>query len=497
MYDILIQNGRIVDGTGSPAMAAQVAIRDGKIAKIARKISGEAKTVIDATGLVITPGFIDSHSHSDKQFFTCPLQTDKIEQGITTSIAGQCGGSVCGQDAAEFLENARTAKLGANLAMLIGHSTLRKAVMGMEDREPTTQELEQMKTMLREAMEHGALGVSFGLIYAPGCFAKTEELVEIAKVVGEYQGIAAIHLRSEAAELIPAVEEFITVVRRSGVRGVVSHHKAAGLQKNWGKVHTTMGMIQRANEEGMEIYMDVYPYTATSTSYSSVLIPNAWRAGGKEELLKRINDPVQVEQLRKRFYSKYSDFGFVQVTSCPGAPEYEGLRVPQIAELRGQDEFTAAMDVVRISKDAAKACFFTVCEEDVEAVIANPRAMICTDGGVDVQSSSFHPRVKASFPRAIARYVREKGVVTLPEMIRKMTSMPAAVYGLKTKGLVWEGFDADLCIFDPETILDHADFQDPTQRCEGLAYVIVGGKIAAINAEATGALGGKMLYRDL
>lgn len=497
MYDILIQNGRILDGTGSPAMAAQVAIQDGKIVKIARKISGEAATVIDAKGMVITPGFIDSHSHSDKQFFSCPLQTDKIEQGITTSIAGQCGGSVCGKNAAEFLDNARSAKLGANMAMLIGHGTLRKAVLGMEDREPTRQELEQMKAMLREAMEHGALGVSFGMIYAPGCFAETPELIEIAKVAGEYHGIAAIHLRSESAELIRAVDEFITIVRRSGVRGVVSHHKASGLQENWGKVHTTMRMIQRANEEGLEVYMDVYPYTATSTAYSSILMPNAWRAGGKEELLKRINDPVQVEQLRKLYYSKYTDFGFVQVTSCPGAPEYNGLRVPQIATLRGQDEFTAALDVVRISGDTAKACFFTVCEEDVEAVIANPRAMICTDGGVDIQNNSFHPRVKGSFPRALARYVREKGVVSLPEMIRKMTAMPAAVYGLKTKGLVWEGFDADLCIFDPETILDHADFQDPTQRCEGLAYVIVGGKISAINAEATGQLGGRMLFRDL
>lgn len=497
MYDILIINGHILDGTGSPGISAQVAIRDGKITKIARKISGEAATVIDAKGMVITPGFIDSHSHSDKQFFSCPLQTDKIEQGITTSIAGQCGVSVCGADSAKFLEDARSAKLGANMALLIGHSTLRKAVLGMENRVPTCQELEQMKAMLRDAMEQGALGVSFGMIYAPGCFAQTAELIEIAKVVGEYQGIAAIHLRNENTELVRSVEEFITIVRLSGVRGVVSHHKASGLQENWGKVHTTMRMIQRANEEGLEIYMDVYPYTASSTSYSSILIPNTWRAGGTEELLKRIDDPEQVTQLRKLYYSKYTDLGFVQVTSCPGAPEYNGLRIPQIAELRGQDEFTAAMDIVRISGDTAKACFFTMCEEDVEAVIANPRAMIGTDGGVNIPSNSFHPRVKGTFPRAIARYVREKGVVTLPEMIRKMTSMPAAVYGLKTKGLVWEGFDADLCIFDPKTILDRADFRDPTQRCEGLAYVIVGGKIAAINAEATGQFGGKMLYRDL
>ncbi len=497
MYDILIKNGRIIDGTGSPAMGAQVAIKDGKIAKIARKISAEAKTVIDATGKVITPGFIDSHSHSDKQFFTCPLQTEKVEQGITTSIAGQCGGSICGKDTAEFLDNARGVKLGANMAMLIGHGTLRRAVMGTEDREPTEQELAQMKDMMRNAMEHGALGVSFGLIYAPGCFAKTPELVEIAKVVGEYQGIAAIHMRSESVRLVQALDEFISVVRQSGVRGVVSHHKAAGMQENWGKVHTTLRMIEKANEEGLEVYMDVYPYTATSTIFSSMFIPAAWRAGGKEELLKRADDPALVAQIREEYFSKYPDFSFIQVTSCPGAPEYEGLRVNQIAALRGQDEFTTAMDIVRISKDAARACFFTICEEDVKVVIANPRTMIGTDGGVDPKGTSFHPRTKGTFPRAIGRYVREMGVVSLPEMIRKMTAMPAAVYGLKSKGLVWEGFDADLCIFDPETFTDRADFQDPTQRCEGLAYVIVGGKVSAVDAVATGELGGTMLFRDL
>jgi len=497
MYDILIKNGLVLDGTGSPTMRVQVAVKDGKIAKIARNISENAKTVIDAFGKVVTPGFIDSHSHSDGQFATCPLQTDKIEQGITTSIAGQCGGSVCGKDAAEFLDHARGVKLGANMALLIGHGTLRRAVMGTQDRTPTAQELEEMKQLLRSAMEHGALGVSFGLIYAPGCFAKTDELIEIAKVAGEYQGIAAIHLRSESTELVKAVGEFITIVRQSGVRGVVSHHKAAGLSENWGKIHTTMRMIDRANEEGLEIYMDVYPYIAASSKFSTGFIPQHWRSGGTEALLKRAEDPEQVAQIREAFYAKYPDLNWIMVTSCPGAHQYDGLRVGQIAALRGQDEFSAAMDVVRISEDAARCCFFSMCEEDVQAVIAHPRAMIGTDSGVNIQGTSYHPRVKGTFPRAIACYVREKGVVSLPEMIRKMTAMPAAVYGLKTKGLIREGFDADLCIFDPNTLQDRADFTNPSQRCVGLDYVIVGGRIAAVNAVGTGELGGKMLFRDL
>lgn len=497
MYDILIQNGLILDGTGGLGIRAQVAIRDGKIAKIARKISAEAKTVIDATGKVVTPGFIDSHSHSDKQFHTCPLQTDKIEQGITTSVTGQCGTSICGKDAPEFLDAARSAKLGANIAPLIGHGTLRNAVIGQKNRAPTEQELTQMKDMMRAAMEHGALGVSFGLIYTPGCFAKTDELIEIAKVVGAYQGVAAIHLRNEGPNMIQALSEFITIVRQSGVRGVVSHHKASSQQENWGKVHTTLRMIEQANREGLEIFLDVYPYIATSTIFSSPIIPTDLRADGTDAVLKRLEDPALVEDLRQRFFSRYPDMSWIQVSSCPGAEEYNGLRVNEIAALRGQDEFSAALDLLRISRLSANACFFTMCEEDVETVIADPRAMICTDSGVDSKIHTFHPRMKASFPRAIGHYVRKRGVVSLPEMIRKMTAMPAAVYGLKSKGLVWEGFDADLCIFDPETFVDRATFADPTQRCEGLDYVIVGGKIAAVNAVATGEMGGTVLLRDL
>lgn len=497
MYDILIQNGRIIDGTGSPAMAAQVAVKDGKIAKIARYISGEAKVVIDAAGKVITPGFIDSHSHSDSKFHSCPQQTEKVEQGITTSVAGQCGGSICGDDAAEFLDNARGCALGANMAMLIGHGTLRRAVMGTENREPTPEELNKMQALMRDAMEHGALGVSFGLIYAPGCFAKTEELVEIAKVVGEYHGIAAIHMRSEGVELVRSVQEFITVVRQSGVRGVISHHKAAGLWENWGKVKTTLQMIDRANAEGLELYADVYPYIASSTRFSSAFIPTDWRSGGTEALLKRAENPAMVEQIKADYYAKYPNMDWMLVTRCPGYPEYEGLRVPEIAALRGQDEFSAALDVVRLTKNCANACFFSMCEEDVERVIAHPRVMICTDSGVAPTSSSYHPRLRASFPRVLARYVRERGVTTLPEMIRKMTAMPAAVYGFQSKGLIWEGLDADICIFDPDAIADRAEYTNPHLRAEGLDYVIVGGKIAAVNATATGELGGTMLYRDL
>lgn len=497
MYDILIKNGMIIDGTGSPSMRAQVAVKDGKIVKIARNIDAEAKAVIDAAGKVVTPGFIDSHSHSDKQFFSCPEQKEKVEQGITTSVAGQCGGSICSTDAAEFLDNARGCKLGANIGQLIGHGALRKAVVGNIDREPTAEELEKMKNAMREAMEHGALGVSFGLIYAPGCFAKTQEAIEIAKVVGEYHGIAAIHLRNEGAQVVEAVNEFVTIVKEAGVRGVISHHKSAGNSKCWGKVRTTLEIIDKVNEEGYELYADVYPYIASHTKFSSSIIPISWRSGGYESVLKHISDPQQVAQIKEAFYSTHDSLDYILVARCPEHPEFEGLRVPQIAEKLGLDEFSAAMEIIRLTKDTCTACFFTMCEEDVETVIAHPRVMICTDSGVIANNSSYHPRLRASFPRAIARYVREKGVVSLPEMIRKMTSMPAAVYGFQSKGLIREGMDADICIFDPERLQDKATFTQPHLHAQGFDYVIVGGKVAAENAEFTGELGGTMLYRTL
>ena len=497
MYDILIKNGMIIDGTGSPSMRAQVAVKDGKIVKIARNIEAEAKAVIDAAGKVVTPGFIDSHSHSDKQFFLHPEQKEKVEQGITTSVAGQCGASICSTDAAEFLDNARGCKLGANIGQLIGHGSLRKAVIGTENRKPTADELEKMKSVMREAMEHGALGVSFGFIYAPGCFADTKEAIQIAKVVGEYHGIAAIHLRSEADKLVEAVNEFVTIVKESGVRGVISHHKASGNPKNWGLVKETLRIIDQVNVQGYELYADVYPYTASHTRFSSAFIPIQWRSGGTDSLLKHLESPEEIAEAKARFYSAHSDMDYILVARCAGRPEFEGLRVPEIAEKLGLDEFSAALEIVRLTKDSCSACFFTMCEEDVETVMAHPRVMICTDSGVVATASSYHPRLRASFPRAIARYVREKGVVSLSEMIRKMTSMPAAVYGFQTKGLIREGMDADICIFDPEKLEDKATYANPHAHAEGFDFVIVGGKIAAENAQYTGELGGTMLYRTL
>ena len=494
MYDLLIKNGFVIDGTGRPGQKANVAIKDGKIACIADTIEDSAKLTIDAAGQVVTPGFIDSHSHSDVQFFTNPQQTEKVEQGITTAVCGQCGGSICAEDAPDFFSNARNSPLGIHMALLIGHGSLRTAVMGMENRAPTSEELEKMKTLLANAMESGALGVSFGLTYAPGCYAETEELIEIAKVVAQYRGIAAAHIRGEGPKLIEAVTEFIEVVRRSKVRGVLSHHKVCG-REYWGNVQKSLAMVDQAVQEGLEIYADVYPYTASRTKLSMAFVPAAWRSEGTQALLEKLRDPENIAQMKKTYYARHPDMEWILLSGCPGCPEYIGLRMPQVAALRNQDEFSAVLDVLSLTGDQAKACFFSVCEEDMQTVMSHPRVMICTDAGVlTPDTSGYHPRLRGAFPRVLGRYTGEDKVAPLPEMIRKMTSLPASVYGLQTKGILREGMDADICVFDPERIMDHADFADPSLHATGISYVIVGGEVAAIDGFATDRLGGSLLY---
>lgn len=514
MYDLLIKNGTVINGTGSPSFHADVAIKDGRIACIGHDL-GEAKTVIDATGLTVTPGFIDSHSHSDNAILTYPEMIEKVEQGITTSIAGQCGSSPApiSRDAdpekteqlgdygkstdvyrtfGTFLKVATAVPTGANTAVLVGHGALRKAAMGMDNRAPTTTELEKMKALLAEGMDSGALGLSFGLFYAPGAYAATDEAIALAKVVGEYHGIVAAHIRDEGDKLIQSVDEFLTIIRESGACGVISHHKAMDRQ-NWGKVHTTLRMIDEANREGLDVYCDVYPYTAYNTSLSAIFLPPEMLSYGAAKMMQ---DPAKRAEARAwNLHRRTEDLSWVQVTTCSDFPQFTGLRVPEIAKQMGVDDYEAVFELIAGSASSPNACCFAMCEEDVETVMAHPRAMICTDSGVARHLKVYHPRLRGTFPRVLGRYVRERSVATLPEMIRKMTSMPASVYGLGTKGLLWEGMDADICIFDAETICDRAEYTDCGRRAEGLNYVIVNGEIVVKDAIYQGGRPGGLLRR--
>ena len=490
MFDLVIKNGTVIDGSGKAGYLADVAVKDGKIACIGNDIS-DGKRIIDATGFSVTPGFIDSHSHSDAEILSYPEQREKVEQGITTVIGGQCGSTAyprIGEHGCEtfgdFLKKAKSVLQGANIAIFVGHSALRKTVMGLENRKPTEDELEGMKSLLREALENGALGVTFGLTYVPSCYAETDELIALAKVVKEYDGIIAAHIRNEGDTLEEAVEEFLRVIKESGVRAVFSHHKAM-FRANYGKVEKTLGMIEKANKSGLDVYCDVYPYTASATTLSSRFVPKEYLDNDKlSEVLS--DDETRAEIKRIELEKWGADLSWVRINTCRNCGEFEGMFIPEIAKAMGKDHFDAVFELLIRSNGVGNTTFFCMDEADVERVMGFERAMICTDSGVAAGKDNYHPRLRGSFPRALGRYAREKSVVSLEEMIRKMTSLPAHVYGIKNKGLIKEGYDADICIFDKDQICDKADYDNCTAKAEGLKYVIVHGEIAAEDAVSTG-----------
>ncbi|MGN1028182.1 MAG: amidohydrolase family protein [Faecousia sp.] len=525
MLDLLIQNARIVDGTGMPSYYSHVGIRKGQIAVIAPVVKEKAKKVIDAKGLTLTPGFIDSHSHDDMIMETVPACPHKLEQGITTQIVGMCGHSaaplseryyeeglriclaLCAKgvntdqpsrcDFATYLKCLRE-DFGTNMAFHIGHGTIRTAVMGFEQRKPTENELEQMKAHVRQAMEAGALGISFGMIYTPGIFADTEEMIELCKVVAEYGGDMTIHMRNEGAQVVEAVQETLRIVQKTGIRCVISHHKSSGGKLNWGKVNQTLRLIEAANQEGYTVFLDQYPYIASSTGLSS-RIPAEYLSKSKTELRAILSDPVRRKDVVDAMVAGKDPehvFDALMIGASRAFPQYSGLMVPDAARLHGKSQADTVLDVLLADDFASTEICFGMCEEDVEEVLAYPRTMIGTDGLWYPDTLGAHPRAFASFPRVLGHYVRERKVISFEEAIRRMTSMPAAIYGFSTKGMIRVGMDADLCLLDPDVITDAADYKNWDTRCPGLKYVFVAGEAVVTDSIHDGRLLGKKLLRS-
>ncbi len=486
---------------GNDPFVADIGIEGGKIKDIGVGLS-DAAEYIDASGLAVTPGFIDSHSHSDKTVINFPDQKEKIEQGITFSITGQCGNSETPsflrdshvpETPCEYFSKVKEIPQGSYSAMLIGHNSLRRAVMGNANREPTAAELDRMKELLREGLLAGAVGMSIGLFYVPGAYAKIDEVIELARVVAEHGGIIAAHLRNEGDKLTEAVEEYLTIIKESGCRAVFSHHKAMW-RKNYGKVYQTIEMIDKANREGADIYLDVYPYCASGTSLLARFVPGHLHPEGTTKILPLLYDEEFCNKVKEWGYKTWGgNLSFALVTNYPAKPEYEGMTVSEIAELRGEsDQYETVLEMLRESKGLGRGCYFCINEDDLCHIIKHTRTMICTDSAVKGKSERCHPRLIGSFPRAIARYTRELSVTTLPEMIRKMTSLPAQVYGLTDKGSIQVGMDADLCIFDAERITDRADFINCALANEGLHYVIINGKVVLRNGHYNGTRAAKV-----
>lgn len=525
--DTIIRNVRIVDGSGAPAFTGNVGILAGKL--YLNPEDAAADNILDGTGKYVCPGFIDSHSHGDQILGQEQAKLSKVSQGITTEIAGQCGGSmfpICDKtidmakgllsigtlsfpeempqwiDGKSYFEWAHRIPLAANMKLFIGHTTLRIAVMGYDNRRPTPQEMDKMKALVRDAMEQGAIGLSSGLIYAPGCYGDIEELSELCKVVAEYNGIYATHMRSESNYLEEAVQEALEIGRRSGAKVWISHHKACG-RSNWGKIEKTLQMIDAANAEGMVVTVDHYPYTANLTSLTIPIPPKYFMENGVEGLVKMLADPDVRAQIRAdmeradcgydNFYQNAGGFDGIFVCGSPELPEADGKFISEYAEQIGKDAFDAYFDILQANGSKANGIYYTVSEDDLIRIIQNPNACVGTDGNCRSMEEKTHPRTFGTFPRAICRYHKQLHLMSLEEIIRKLTSFPAQRAGLDGKGLIADGYDADLVLFDYDELTDCADYLHSTALSKGIECVFVNGEIVYRNGALTGANPGKLI----
>ncbi len=401
----------------------------------------------------------------------------------------------------KFMNRVEALVPGINTGFFVGLNTIRLAVMGLEPRQPTEKERSRIKEYIIEALDSGAVGLSTGMAYPPASYSNPEEILESVEILREKGGVYASHIRSEGDDLVKSVEEVINVGRRTGVPVIISHHKALG-KNNWGKVLTTLDMIDRANQEGIEVGLDVYPYTANSTGFIYIL-PPSYRGENREKLLKQLSDPSTREIIKNEIFSNkehfenmilYCGLENILIAVAPATPDAVGMTVAEYADMIHAEPFDVALDLLIQNDLNVLAVYFSISQRDMEAVLQHPFTAIGTDG-MPIENSITHPRLKGTFPRILGRYVREKHVLTLEDAVRKMTSLPARRYGLKNKGQIKEGFDADLVLFDAVRIIDHADYIDCYAENEGIQQVIVNGKVAWNNNKYTGIGSGQLLKR--
>lgn len=488
MTDIAIRNVKILDGTGAPAFEGDVGIDGDKISAVGDV--GKATTDIDGQGAHLSPGFVDTHAHDDGAFFRHPGMEFKLSQGVTSVVAGNCGFSAIPADPAidpsrasggilAGLENEFTdlngyfdavmkRKPAINNMMLVGHNTVRTIAMGYERRAPTRQELGKMRAAVDLAMEQGACGFSTGLIYRPGRWSDTEEVIELARAAQPYDALYTTHMRNEGDHLLDAVEETLRIGKESDVHAHISHHKSAG-KPNWGKVKDSLARVDAALAAGQRVTLDVYPYTA-----------------GSGRMIEYFNLDNVARELAE----------VIRIASCPAFREYEGRMLKDIAAAEGVDVTDMVKKVLTAPKGDRTICIqFIIDEADVETNLAHADMMVGSDGIPDLNGKP-HPRLFGTFPRVLGHYVRERGVISLPEAVRRMTALSCTTFGLTNRGQVREGYYADLVLFDPDTIADMATYDDPKQEARGVAMVIVNGQVAFDHGRHTGVGSGRMLrYR--
>jgi len=528
-YDLLIRNGRIVDGSGRAGYLADVAIKDDRIAAIGKLSEATATRVIDAQGLVVAPGFIDMLGQSETYLLIDPRAMSKVMMGVTTEVTGE-GESIAPinerqiKEQEDFLRRfnltidwrtldqyfnrLRKQGSGVNLATFVGATQVREYVIGYDDRDPTPQELEQMKKLVADAMLDGALGLSTSLQYVPARFAETPELIELAKVARQYGGIYATHQRSEANTIDASLDEVFEIAKKAQIPVEIWHLKTA-YKNNWGRMAHVLNRIKQARDQGQDITADIYPYIAGSTSLAASLPPWALE-GGTEKMIARLRDPAIRQRLKKEISEPQTAWENIYLGS--GGPEgiligavvnrelepLQGKRVSEIAAQQKKDPLDALFDLLLADNGQTSAIYFMMSEDDMRAAMQAPFVSFCTDSGSraadgPLAGSKSHPRGWGTYPRILGRYVRDEKLLTLETAIHKMTGAPAARVHLRDRGLVREGMFADIVVFDPARVIDRATFEMPNQYPIGIEYVLVNGKISVDKGQRTTALAGRVL----
>jgi len=528
-YDLIIRNGRVVDGAGRPAFRADVAIKGDRIVRIGNLQGATAKRTIDAAGQVVAPGFIDMLGQSETYLLVDPRAMSKVMMGVTTEITGE-GESIAPindrilkeqedfnrryhltvdwRTLGEYFNRLGKQGSGVNLGTFVGATQVREYVIGYDNRPPTPAELEQMKKLVAEAMKDGALGVSTSLQYVPARFARTDEIVELAKVAHQYGGIYITHQRSEANAIDDSMKEVFEIARRANIPAEIWHFKTA-YQKNWGRMPEMLRRIETARQQGLKITADVYPYVAGSTSLSACLPPWAIE-GGTDRMVARLKDPATRARLKQEITTDSKDWENIYLGS--GGPSgiliasvvnldldsLPGKRLSEVATEQTKDPLDALFDFIIADHGQTGAIFFMMKESDMQAALKSPFVSICTDNGAratdgPLAGSKSHPRGWGTYPRILGRYVRDQHLLTLELAIHKMTGLPAGNLSLTNRGLIREGYFADITIFDPKTVIDRATFEEPNQYPVGINFVIVNGQIEVDNGQRTPALAGRVL----